>query len=394
MKTARRRPASSEPAAAAPEAKGGKKIGSRTPVPQYETPDDVPVPPTKAVYDRHAVLREIEMLLGRRYYRHLEEFHGSPTAFNEADQSRYDRLLALYHDARAGQRPLLIATQEHVTALGLVRTRCPGFEPVVDLIIRSAVLSMRTGTPIAVPAIMLLGPPGVGKTHSSRQIAAALDTDIHAINCAVNSDAQALVVGHPTSWKSARMGQLTEALANGTTAQPVILLDEADKLVTHQSEKPYNTLLTVLEPENSRALVDEFVRVPFDLSGAIFIATANDIGALPDFIVDRLVTFFIAPQRGDALLAVTRLIAEGIVGELQGGVAVPSVDVLTRAARHNPRRLGNLLRLAFGYAAAGGRAALTIADIVAAEELVTVSPQARPIGFLAAHCEEGPDRTL
>lgn len=392
MKAARRRPASSEPAAAAPKARGGKKTSSRAPILQDETPGDVPMPPTRAVYDRHAVLREIEMLLGRPYYGHLEEFHGSPTAFNEADQSRFDRLLALHHDARAGQRPLLIATQEHVTALGLVRTRCPGFEPVIDLIIRSAVLSMRTGTPIAVPPLMLHGAPGTGKTRASRQIAEALGTEIHAINCAVNSDAQGLVVGHPTSWKAARMGQLTEAMAMGTTAQPIILLDELDKLVTHRDEKPFNTLLTVLEPENSRALVDEFVRVEFDLSGAIFIATANDIGALPDFILDRLLTFFIAPHRCDALLAVTRLIAEGIVCELQGGVAVPSDDVLTRAARHNPRRLGKLLRLAFGYAAAGGRAALTIADIVAAEELVTASPQTQPIGFLAAHREEGPDR--
>jgi hypothetical protein len=354
---------------------------------QDETPGDVPVPPTRAVYDRHVVLREIEMLLGRPYYCDLEEFHGSPTAFNEADQSRYDRLLALYHCAHAGQRSLLIATQEHVTALGLVRTRCPGFEPVVDLIIRSAVLSMRTGTPIAVPPLMLHGPPGTGKTHASRQIASALGTEIHAISCATNSDAQALVVGHPTSWKAARMGQLTEALANGTTAQPVMLLDEIDKLSTHRDEKPFNTLLTLLEPESSRALLDEFVRVSFDLSGTLIVATANDSGALPDFILDRLLTFFIAPQRGDALLAVTRLIAEGIVGELQGGVAFPSDDVLTRAARHNPRRLGKLLRLAFGYAAAGGRVALTIADIVAAETLVTALPHARPIGFLAAHRE-------
>lgn len=394
MKTARRRPASSEPAAAAPKARGGKKTGSRTPMPQDEAPGDVPLPPTRAVYDRDAVLREMELLLGRPYYGHLEEFHGSPTAFNEADQSRYDRLLALYHDARAGQRPLLIATQEHVTALGLVRTRCPGFEPVVDLIIRSAVLSMRTGTPIAVPPLMLHGPPGTGKTHASRQIASALGTEIHAISCSTNSDAQALVVGHPTSWKAARMGQLTEALANEMSAQPVILLDEADKLVTHSSEKPYNTLLATLEPESSRVLLDEFVRVEFDLSGAIFIATANEVAALPDFILDRLLTFFVAPQRGDALLAVTRLIAERLVAELQGGVNVPSDDVLTRAARHNPRRLGKLLRLGFGYAAAGGRAALTIADIVAAEELVRASPQAQPIGFLAAHREEGPDRAL
>lgn len=351
--------------------------------------------PSVPVYDHSVALRQIELLIGRQWHGDREEYLGSPLpSFSESDHLRFDRLVALYHDPQEGRRPQLFGTDGMVAALSQTRQSCPGFEAVIDLIIRAAILSLRTSTPIAVPPLMLLGPPGAGKTRASRQIASALGTEIHAINCAVNSDAQALVVGHPTSWKAARMGQLTEALANGTTAQPVILLDELDKLMTHHDEKPFNTLLTVLEPENSRALVDEYVRVPFDLSGAIFIATANEIGALPDFILDRLLTFFIAPQRGDALLTVTRLIAEGIVGELQGGVAIPSDEILTRAARHNPRRLGKLLRLAFGYAAAGGRTALTIADIVAAEALVTASPQARPIGFMAAHREDGPDRTL
>ncbi len=354
---------------------------------------DAPIPepafdivPGIPVFDHAAVIRQIELMIGRRWYGDREEYLGSPLpTFSESDQLRFDRLVALSHDPQEGRRPVLFGTDGMVSALMQARRLCPGFEAVVDLIIRAAILSLRTGTPIAVPPLMLLGPPGAGKTRASRQIASALGTEIHAINCAVNSDAQALVVGHPTSWKAARMGQLTEAMAMGETAQPIVLLDETDKLVTHSSEKPYNTLLTILEAENSRAVVDEFVRVSFDLSAAIIICTANSIEALPDFILDRLVTFFIAPQQGDALLAVARLIAEGIVGELQGGVAVPSDEVLTRAARHNPRRLGKVLRLSFGYAAAGGRAALTIADIVAAEKLVTASPQVRPIGFLTAH---------
>ncbi len=368
-----------------------------------EAPLHVPVDDsatTMAVYDHAAVERQIELLIGRPYYGDKEEYLGSPfPTLSESDQSRLDRLISLYHDPRTGRRNLLFGSPELVANLARIRDRCPGFEAIIDLISRAAALAMRTGTPLFVPPLLLVGPPGTGKTHASRQIASALRTDIHAINCATNSDAQALVVGHPTSWKAARMGVLTEAMASGSSAQPVVLLDEVDKLETHWSEKPYNTLLTLLERENSSALVDEFLRVSFDLSGAIIIATANDIGALPPFIIDRFTILAVDAPIGKALLAVTRLIAEGVVAELRDAVAMPSEAVILRAARHNPRRLGKLLRLAFGFAAAAERDQLTLDDIAAAEALAVGPAQSRPIGFIhsmekseAGGREEGDER--
>lgn len=358
-----------------------------------EAPLPVPVDDsatTMAVYDHAAVERQIELLIGRPYYGNQEEYLGSPLpTLNESDQSRLDRLIALHQDPRAGRRNLLFGSLELVANLARIRDRCPGFEAIIDLICRAVVLAMRTGTPLFVPPLLLVGPPGTGKTHASREAASALRTDIHSVSCATNSDAQAVVVGHPTSWKAARMGVLTEAMASGSSAQPVILLDEIDKLQTHWSEKPYNTLLTLLERENSSALVDEFVRAPFDLSGAIIIATANDIKALPAFIIDRFTTFAIDPPFGKALLAVTRLIAEDVVAELRDAVAMPADDVLLRAARHNPRRLGKLLRLAFGFAASQERDALTIGDIEAAETLAIGTAQSRPIGFIHPMSETG-----
>lgn len=359
-----------------------------------EAPLPVPVDDsatTTAVYDHAAVERQIELLIGRPYYGDKEEYLGSPfPTLSESDQSRLDRLISLHQDLRAGHRNLLFGSLELVANLQRIRKGCPGFEGIIDLVSRAVALAMRTGTPLFVPPLLLVGPPGTGKTHASRQIASALRTDIHAINCATNSDAQALVVGHPTSWKAARMGVLTEAMASGTSAQPVILLDEIDKLETHWSEKPYNTLLTLLERENSSALVDEFLRVSFDLSGAIIIATANDIAALPPFIIDRFTILAVDAPIGKALLSVTRLIAEGVVAELRDAVAMPSEAVILRAARHNPRRLGKLLRLAFGFAAKAERDELTLDDIAAAEALAGGSAQARPIGFIhpAANTEQ------
>ncbi|KQK28810.1 hypothetical protein ARD30_20330 [Bosea thiooxidans] len=337
------------------------------------------------IFDVAMVRGQIEQLIGREYHGHLEEYLGSPSPkLSDVDQTRLDRLLALHDDQKHGFRSLLFGAQAHIDALATERLRCPGFEPIVDLIARAAMLSQRTGSPLFVPPLLLAGPPGVGKTHAARRIAQALQTDMQIISCATNSDFQALTVGHPTSWKAASMGRMTEAMVSGASAQPIIVLDEIDKLSTHETEQPYNALLAILEAENSRALLDEFVRVPFDMSQAIIIATANDVSRLPDFIRSRLMSFAIASPQDEALLAIARLIASDIVAELRGGVPMPSEDILRRAARHNPRRLGKLLRLAFGFAAADGRSELRMPDIVAAEGLV-VEADARPsIGFLTS----------
>lgn len=344
------------------------------------------------VFDIAAVRGQIEQLIGREYHGHLEEYLGSPyPKLGDADQTRLDRLLALHDDPKHGFRTLLFGGQAHIDALAAERLRCPGFEPFVDLIARAAMLSQRTGSPLFVPPVLLAGPPGVGKTHAARRIAQALQTDMQIISCATNSDFQALTVGHPTSWKAAAMGRMTESMVSGASAQPILVLDEVDKLSTHETEQPYNALLAILEAENSRALLDEFVRVPFDISRAIVIATANDVDRLPDYIRSRLTTFTIAPPQDEALLAIAFLIAADIVAELRGGVAMPDEDVLLRAARHNPRGLGKLLRLAFGFAAADRRSELRLPDIVAAEGIVVEAETRSRIGFLTSSSvrEEG-----
>lgn len=123
-----------------------------------------------------------------------------------------------------------------------------------------------TGIPL--PPLLLVGRRGLGKTHFSRRLAPALGVEQHAFSCATNSDAQTPPIDHPPSWRGARLGVLIEAVLGGDTANPRILLDEVDKFATHSTEKPYNALLTLREPENPCALVDKDLRIPFDLSHA------------------------------------------------------------------------------------------------------------------------------
>lgn len=360
-----------------------EQLQANDPVAAIVLPPSSTVPTQVDIFDRSTLMKQLELAYGREYLFEKEEEYSMPQpvlAFEE--QTRLDRLRRLAADDRGPKRDLLFGSFAIRERLAGVRTDCPSFAEVVDLIDRAVALSMASGAPVSVPPILLAGPPGTGKTHASKAIAAALGVAIQAHSCATNSDAQQLLIGHPTTWKGARMSVVNEALLGGDTAQPVLLLDELDKFQTHRDEQPYHVLLTLLEVENSRALLDEYLRVSFDLSRAIVIATANDVHRLPGYIRDRLVMFDIAPLTGDALLSVTRRIAMIAIAETNNLMQPPADAVITRLARANSRRITRVVRLALGYAAAACRDHLTVADVEAADQLGEPAIQGQPMGFL------------
>ncbi|WP_348626274.1 AAA family ATPase, partial [Methylobacterium sp. CCH7-A2] len=158
------------------------------------------------------------------------------------------------------------------------------------------------------------------------------------------------------------------------------LLDEIDKFVTHRDEQPYNILLNVLEAENAETLLDEYLRVRFDVSHAFFIATANDLSVLPDFIRDRFLIVRIVAPTGADLLALTQQIAAKVITPL--GLPMPGDTVIVALARHHPRRIARVLRLALGFAAAQGRDMLVPADVAAADALASAQAARASIGFI------------
>ncbi len=304
------------------------------------------------------------------------------------DTTRFEKLRWL--SRQSAWKPVLLGTAPMREQLSMLRLRCPGFAAVTDLVDRAIALSIMTGTPLSLPPLLLAGPPGLGKTHYSKSLAVVLGVPVHAWSCATNSDAMQLITGHPTSWRGARMGLLTEALVTSDSASPVVLLDEIDKFHTHRDEQPYSILLNVLEAENAEALLDEYLRVRFNVSHAVFIATANDLSALPDFIRDRFLTVEVVAPTGADLLALTRQIAVKVLTPL--GLPMPGDTVLAALARHNPRRIARVLRLALGFAAAEGRDVLVPADVVAADAIASAQAARASIGFIRPRKETEADR--
>lgn len=337
-----------------------------------------PAPPTVAAPEvvparRRARARHIHVFA-------QEELEQANANLQTADrhQQKYAKALLEQAGTNDGYRvlpriqPALKRLEKAHSLLGNLR------DPIQKLKIDLTLASAMRAKDFRVRPILLTGEPGVGKTQFALQLAEVLGVPMQKWS-AGSAQANFQLTGGDSAWRSARPGMIFDMLAKGSSAAPVLVLDEVDKIGDDGRYPVTPVLLDLLEAETARTFQDGFLRMPFDASRIICVLTANDLDAVPPALLSRVEVFNIrAPdleQRLQIILAEVQRLRRATGRRIE--LDIHAAETLAERSDLDLRKTHRLVQDAFATAMVSGK--------LIAVPMMPKRVGAQSIGFVAAN---------
>ena len=303
----------------------------------------LPVAHVRSVYRTHDVERKLAKL---------------PEREHESLRSTYERMLE-----RGPER--FQVKPSGVPDMAALYDELPNFTDALDDVRRHVALAQDSRDGLEVTPMLLLGLPGIGKTHFAKRLADLLGTGMSLVPMS-SMTAGWLLSGSSSQWKGAKPGKVFEALVDGQYANPVIVVDEIDKASTDAQYDPLGALYSLLEHDTAQHFTDEFADVAIDASQVIWITTANDERLIPEPILNRMNVYEIQPPTPEAARKIAGNLYRGIRAEHDWGrrfAPEPADDVLDLLGTMPPREMRRALMTGFGNARLEGREEILVDDL-------------------------------